>query len=100
MGGETCSGHWLYAFLRRDPASGQSFLCLANFHPTETLADVRVVIPEHALAWLGAADARVLRFSARLGGGGTYSASLGELPVTGFPAGDVEPFGVRFFVLG
>lgn len=100
VGGETCSGHWLYAFLRRDPASGQSFLCLANFHPTETLADVRVVIPEHALAWLGAADARVLRFSARLGGGGTYSASLGELPVTGFPAGDVEPFGVRFFVLG
>lgn len=100
VGGETCSGHWLYAFLRRDPASGQAFLCLANFHSTETLADVRVVIPEHALGWLGASDAQILRFSAKLGGGGTYHSLRAELPVMGFPAGHVEPFGVRFFELG
>ncbi len=37
VGGETASGHWLYAFLRRDPGTGQVFLVIANFHPGETL---------------------------------------------------------------
>ena len=44
--GETASGHWLYAFLRSDPASGQRFLVIANLHPTETLQNVRVNFPE------------------------------------------------------
>jgi hypothetical protein len=50
--GESASGHWLYAFLRRDAASGQAFLVMANFHPQQTLGDLRVVIPEDAQEWL------------------------------------------------
>ena len=44
--GETASGHWLHAFLRSDPASGQRFLVIANLHPTEPLQNVRVNFPE------------------------------------------------------
>ena len=43
--GETASGHWLYAFLRRDAASGQSFLVVANLHPTQSLQRVRLRLP-------------------------------------------------------
>jgi glycosidase len=44
--GEPASGHWLYAFIRHDPAGGQRFLIVANLHPRETLRDVCVQIPE------------------------------------------------------
>jgi len=47
--GEQASGHWLYAFLRYDPLTGQRFLVVANLHPETALRDVRIVIPESAL---------------------------------------------------
>ncbi len=46
---ETASGHWLYAFLRSAPASGQSFLVIANFHRSETMRDVHVFLPPDAI---------------------------------------------------
>ena len=53
LGGETVSGHWLYAFLRRDTKSVQAFLVVANFHPSETLHDVKIRIPHDARMFLG-----------------------------------------------
>jgi glycosidase len=50
--GEPASGHWLYAFLRHDPLSGQRFLVVANLHPTMTLRDVRIQLPSDALRFL------------------------------------------------
>jgi hypothetical protein len=50
--GETASGHWLYAFLRYDGASDQRFLIVANLHRNATLRDVRVRLPQSALAFL------------------------------------------------
>ncbi len=50
---ETVSGHWVYAFLRHDAESGESFLVVANFHPTRDLADVSILIPEGAWQFLG-----------------------------------------------
>ncbi len=47
--GETVSGHWLYAFLRHDPRTGQVFLVVANFHPSQVMKEVRVIIPADAL---------------------------------------------------
>ena len=52
LGGETASGHWLYAFLRADEASGQRFLVIANLHREAVLRDVRVRLPAEALAFL------------------------------------------------
>ncbi len=50
--GETASGHWLYAFLRRDPESKQAYLVVANFHGSESLKGVRLKIPDDARKWL------------------------------------------------
>ena len=97
VGGETCSGHWLYAFLRRDAESGQAFLCLANFHPTESLADLRVIIPEHALAWMG--RGAEIAFVGKLGCVDTFISNVRELPVTGLKVGKMEPFGVHYYAL-
>ena len=44
--GEQASGHWLYAFLRYDPLTGQRFLVVANLHPETALRDLRILIPE------------------------------------------------------
>lgn len=63
---ESVSGHWLYAFLRHDPHSGQAFLVIANFHPDETLQGVKVTIPEHAWEFLGRDGAAPHNFTDRL----------------------------------
>lgn len=47
--GEPASGHWLYAYLRYDAASGQRFLVLVNLHRQETFHDVGVWLPKEAL---------------------------------------------------
>jgi glycosidase len=56
LGGETVSGHWLYAFLRHDPASRQCVLVVANLHGRETMRDVVIQFPREALVALGAAE--------------------------------------------
>jgi len=65
--GEAASGHWLYAFLRHDATSKQSFLVVANLHGKQTLQDVRILLPPPAVDVLGVAtgDAK-LEFSDRL----------------------------------
>jgi len=52
MPGEEASGHWLYAFLRSDSASGQGFLVLGNLN-VRPLRDVRLRIPGDAFEFLG-----------------------------------------------
>jgi glycosidase len=54
--GECASGHWLYAFLRRDETTRDAFLCIMNFHPSEELMDVNIIVPEHATNWLSLGD--------------------------------------------
>jgi hypothetical protein len=54
--GEQASGHWLYAFLRYDPATPQRFLVVANLHPTIALRDVRILLPANALHFLDLSD--------------------------------------------
>ena len=50
--GEEASGHWLYAFLRYDPATPQRFLVVANLHPSLTLREVQIRLPPDALRFL------------------------------------------------
>lgn len=66
VGDVTDSGHWIYAFLRHDEQSGQSFLVVANFHGSETLRDVRIRIPTDAQRFLGRDDLKTWIFSEQL----------------------------------
>jgi glycosidase len=66
VGGETASGHWLYAFLRHDPTSGQSFLVVANFRGTETLRGVKVDIPQNAWEFMKRTGQGSWKFADRL----------------------------------
>jgi glycosidase len=47
---EQPSGHWLYAFLRSDLQSGQRFLVAVNLNSAAPLQDVRIILPETAIA--------------------------------------------------
>ncbi len=51
--GEIVSGHWLYSFLRYDMDSGQAYLVVINFHPTETMHNVEIFFSIEARVWLG-----------------------------------------------
>jgi glycosidase len=53
---EQPSGHWLYSFLRHDPETGQRFVVVVNLHPTSTLKEVHVRLPETVMASLGLAS--------------------------------------------
>lgn len=59
IAGEIASGHWLHAFLRRDETTRDAFLCIVNFHPSEALHHVRVIVPEHATNWLALGEVLV-----------------------------------------
>jgi glycosidase len=63
---ETASGHWLYAFLRHDPRSGQSFLVTANFHRSAALENVHLELPTAALDFLELQPETPLQGSERL----------------------------------
>lgn len=97
-GRETVSGHWLYAFLRYDVKSGQAFLCIANFSASDSLKNVRISIPEHALGFLGRSSAESLCFEGTLGTDAAVKSTMDDDGVM-LSIGDVEPFGVRYYQL-
>ncbi len=94
VGDESVSGHWLYAYLRRDEKSGQAFLVVANFHGSETLKGVRIQIPEDALRWLGDRKG-ALQFEEKLAGEWKSSLSAERLPSEGVSLPDLEPLSAR-----
>ena len=86
VGDETVSGHWLYAFLRHDPVSGQSFLVVVNFHGLETLRGVTVNIPNHAWEFIARAGRSGWKFTDKLAG--TWS---GQSDADGLTLPDLPP---------
>jgi glycosidase len=90
VGRETVSGHWVYAFLRHDPDSGQSFLVVANFHPSEDFANLRVVIPEGAWEFLNRQDDPEWAFHDRLEGEWHVVAERDRLSTEGVDIGELE----------
>ena len=90
--GEQASGHWLYSFLRRDPATGQKFLVVINLHPTRTFEDVKISSPSGATGFLGIkADAEV-KLVEKLTGSPEMNSRLPDLAV-----GSIPPLTPRFF---
>ncbi len=91
VGDESISGHWLYAFLRRDGKSGQAFLVVANFHGSETLRGVRIRIPHDAQMFLGLSGYENWVFSDRLESEWTGSVARGVLEDGGIALPDISP---------
>jgi hypothetical protein len=90
-GDEGVSGHWLYAFLRRDGRSGQAFLVVANFHGSDTLRGVRIRIPHDAQMFLGLCGYENWSFSDRLDSEWTGSVARGALEQDGLVLPDIAP---------
>jgi hypothetical protein len=69
VGSEPAGGHWLYAFLRFDPISGQRFLVAVNLHPRATLTSTQIRFPNEAIDFLRFAPNEAnLRLSEKLAG--------------------------------
>ena len=92
--GEEVSGHWLYSFLRHDAASWQSFLMIANFHPTQDMAEVRVRIPRDAWDFLGRSGDEKWAFTDRLEGSWHTVADRDLLEGDGVLFGELEALNV------
>jgi hypothetical protein len=101
---EHASGHWLYAFLRYDRATGQRFLIVANLHPTDPLRDVRVVLSPDAMEFLDLGEmsgATPLKFLDRLSGdqASEIRSTFEEARDVGLPLAEIPaltPFYLEF----
>jgi glycosidase len=91
VGDEGVSGHWLYAFLRRDGKSGQAFLVVANFHGSETLRGVKIRIPHDAQLFLCLSGYETWTFSERLDSDWTCGVERDILEHGGLALPDIAP---------
>jgi len=99
LSGEPASGHWLYAFLRHDPESGQTILVAANLHGTETLRSVHVLVPEADLQAIGHSSGS-LRLRDRLATAWSITTEAADLPKSGLPLPDLPPCSAVFVEIG
>jgi glycosidase len=79
IGDETVSGHWLYAFLRHDSVSGESFLVVANLHGNESMHGVVIEIPDHAWKFIGRSSREKWKFSNKLDSDWSGESLAGEI---------------------
>lgn len=90
------SGHWLYVFLRSERRpGGQTFMVVVNMSAEETMAGVRVWVPEHALGWLGLRQ-KTVRFRDRLMSDWEGEAERTQLPIAGLSLPDLAPCSAMF----
>ena len=95
VGDETASGHWLYAFLRRDSKTGQAFLVVANFHGSEVLRGVKIRIPLDARMFLGLSGDETWTLTDRLDSEWTGRTTREALEADGVALPDLAPCSAR-----
>ena len=100
IGDESASGHWLYAFLRSDRASGRASLVVANFHGSETIRGASVRIPEDARNFVGRSSDANWKFTDRLDSDWSGSIAPGQLEVDGLPLPDMPPCSALILEIG
>ncbi len=88
---ESVSGHWLYAFLRRDSKTGQAFLVVANFHGHQALHPVTIRIPLDAQMFLGRTGDDTWTFTDRLASDWSSSFSRDSLENEGVALPELAP---------
>jgi glycosidase len=100
VGDESVSGHWLYAFLRRDAKTGQAFLVVANFHGSETLCGVKILIPHDARMFLGRTGDETWSFTDRLDSGWSATVARDSLEDEGVALPDLAPCSAMLLEIG
>ncbi|MBC8125691.1 MAG: alpha-amylase [Gloeobacteraceae cyanobacterium ES-bin-144] len=100
IGDESASGHWLYAFLRRDSKTGQAFLVLANFHGSETMRGAKVWINNDAQMFLGRTGDATWTFSDKLDSNWTGTAARNSLENDGVALPDLAPCSAMLLEIG
>ena len=90
--GEQASGHWLYSFLRRDPATGQKFLAVINLHRDRQFDEVRISLPPAALDFLGLKASSKIKPTGKIG-----TTSETGATASGLPIGSIPPLTPCFF---
>jgi glycosidase len=91
LAGEAVSGHWMYAFLRHEPVSGQAFLVVANFHPAAAFHQASVRIPDNACRFLGLTEANRWIFTDRLASEWQGTADAVLLQTNGLSLPELPP---------
>ncbi len=100
VGDEPVSGHWVYAFLRRDKRTGHAFLVVANFHPSETLGGVRIRIPEDARMFLGRSASEQWTLTDRLNSDWSVAVASGVLEDEGVALPALAPCSAMLLEIG
>lgn len=100
VAGETVSGHWLYAFLRRCSRSGDAYLVVANFNPTETLTGVKVRVPEDARMFLVRSALEQWTFTDKLASDWSATVDREVLEDGGLALPDLEPCSAMVIEIG
>lgn len=101
-------GHWLYAYLRYDRASGQRMLVVVNLNPGEPLRDVRIRFSKAAMRFLGldavAGSSRVAvmaqdRLGEVPGGVAELVSNPSEMEKPGLLIKELQPFAAAYYEL-
>lgn len=100
VGDEPVSGHWLYAFLRRESKTGQAFLVVANFHGSATLHGVKIRIPHDAWMFLGRTGDETWSFADRLDSAWSATVARDLLEPQGLSLPDLAPCAAMLMEIG
>ena len=95
--GDPASGHWMYAFLRYDPRSGQRWLVVANLHRSADFSNVHLHIPAEAVQWLNLRPGAALTFTDRLSHTPPLTANSTDLPTAGLALPKVPALSAMYF---
>lgn len=95
--GDPSGGHWMYAFLRHDLRSGQSFLVVVNLHRGTAFKNIHIHIPPEASAWAGLQENAALDFVERLDGKMTLQANAADLAKAGVVIPEITPLTPCYF---
>jgi glycosidase len=86
--GETVSGHWLYAFARREAESGQCFFVVVNLHPQETLHSVRLFLETDLVREFGLIESSAVD---------RFGTTSGRVTPLGFEISEIPPLTPAIF---
>lgn len=85
------SGHWIYAYMRHDPASGDTYLVASNLHADASMQDVRVWLTDEAKAALRRLGEETLSIRDEIHPKNNYTQTLSDALEQGLYLQEIPP---------